>query len=302
METTILYGNGINLLGGGKSWDQVLKDISEKSSLPPIQSNTLKYEYIILPQKETDEAFLITEDGKYFVTEDDDESFLMVDVNTEENLKGTLSKELQESVPSYFYKKLAELKVDHFITTNYELFLNRTFIDNGYQKETSIQSRSCLYKHMTLRNETKRVSIWNIHGDAEVPSSIMLGLSDYCSYVAEIDNYLQNREDNQDSCWIDLLFRTNVHIIGLGMAYEEIDLWNILTARMRLKRKNPDLCTNKIVYYTIRDSSFDLGKNQLLESMDVEVVEVPFDWSEEAYTKAYDFIYDELVESIDSCN
>lgn len=43
METTILYGNGINLLGGGKSWDQVLKDISEKTSLPPIQSNTLKY-------------------------------------------------------------------------------------------------------------------------------------------------------------------------------------------------------------------------------------------------------------------
>ena len=301
METTILYGNGINLLGGGKSWNQVLKDISEKTSLPPIQSNTLKYEYIILPQKETNEAFLMTEDGSYFVTEDD-KFFLTIDINTEDNLKGNLSKELQESAPSYFYKKLTELKVEHFITTNYELFLNRTFIDNGYQEEASIQSGSCLYKHMILKNETKRVSIWNIHGDVEVPSSIMLGLSDYCSYVAEIDNYLKTRKDNQNLCWIDLLFRTNVHIIGLSMAYEEIDLWNILTARMRLKRKNPDLCTNKIVYYTIRDSSFDLGKNQLLESMDVEVVEVPFDWSEEAYTKAYDFIYDELVESIDSCD
>lgn len=52
METTILYGNGVNLLGGGKSWEQILKDISDKPSLPPIQSNTLKYEYIILPQKE----------------------------------------------------------------------------------------------------------------------------------------------------------------------------------------------------------------------------------------------------------
>ena len=29
METTILYGNGVNLLGGGKSWEQILKDISE---------------------------------------------------------------------------------------------------------------------------------------------------------------------------------------------------------------------------------------------------------------------------------
>ena len=90
METTILYGNGINLLGGGKSWNQVLKDISEKTSLPPIQSNTLKYEYIILPQKETNEAFLMTEDGSYFVTEDD-KFFLTIDVNTEENLKENLS-------------------------------------------------------------------------------------------------------------------------------------------------------------------------------------------------------------------
>ena len=32
--------------------EQILKDISDKPSLPPIQSNTLKYEYIILPQKE----------------------------------------------------------------------------------------------------------------------------------------------------------------------------------------------------------------------------------------------------------
>ena len=52
MEKTVLYGNGVNLLGGGPSWNKLLQDISKKSLLPPIQSNTLKYEYIILPQEE----------------------------------------------------------------------------------------------------------------------------------------------------------------------------------------------------------------------------------------------------------
>lgn len=293
METTILYGNGINLLGGGKSWNQVLQDISDKPFLPSIQSNTLKYEYIILPQQETEDAFLITEDGYYLITEDD--KFFMVDINTEENIKKNLSKKLKESSPSYFYKKLTELKVEHFITTNYELFLNDVFIKSGYQIKFSEKSKSCLYRHMILENRDKNVSVWNIHGDVNEPTSIMLGLSDYCKYVSEIDDYFRNKDKSQISCWVDLLLNTNVHIIGLGMAYDEIDLWNVLTTRMRIKRKEKDLCTNKIVYYAIKDSSFDLGKNQLLEAMGVDVVEVPFDCSGEAYNKAYEFIYSKLI-------
>ena len=31
MGKTILYGNGINLLGGGPSWNKLLQDISKKS-------------------------------------------------------------------------------------------------------------------------------------------------------------------------------------------------------------------------------------------------------------------------------
>lgn len=293
METTILYGNGVNLLGGGKSWEQVLKDISEKPSLPPIQSNTLKYEYIILPQKEIEDAFLMTEDGFYLTTKDD--KFLTVNINTEEELKRELSLELKKNVPSSFYQKLAESKAEHFITTNYELFLDNTFVNNGYHIKSSVTSDSCLYRHVILEKEDKKVSIWNIHGDINNSSSIMLGLSDYCKYVAEIDNYLNAEIKNENSCWINLLFNTNVHIIGFGMAYEEIDLWNVLTTRMRLKRKNQNLCTNKIVYYAIKDCSFDFGKNHLLEAMGVDVVEVPFDYSNDAYNKSYDYIYDKLT-------
>ena len=51
MQTTVFYGNGVNLLSkNGKSWDSILREISVGQILPPIKNNTLKYEYIVLPK------------------------------------------------------------------------------------------------------------------------------------------------------------------------------------------------------------------------------------------------------------
>jgi len=67
METTIFFGNGVNLLGkDGKSWDDVLKQISQRNVLPSIENNTLKYEYVVLPKERYTEVhygFEITIDG-----------------------------------------------------------------------------------------------------------------------------------------------------------------------------------------------------------------------------------------------
>ena len=125
MEKTILYGNGVNLLGGGPSWNKLLQDISKKSLLPPIQSNTLKYEYIILPQKETTNVPVVTSRGQRIITSDGKR--LVLGVNTELNMKSTLARKLKELTPSYFYDKLVELDANNYITTNYELFLPQKF-------------------------------------------------------------------------------------------------------------------------------------------------------------------------------
>ena len=34
--------------------------------------------------------------------------------------------------------------------------------------------------------------------------------------------------------WIELFFNSDVHIVGFGFDFYEIDLWNILTKRARL--------------------------------------------------------------------
>ena len=119
MQTTIFYGNGVNLLSkNGITWDDVLRQISVGQILPPIGSNTLKYEYIVLPKDkytEVDNGCLITIGGVPDPPE-------MID--TEEDIKAKLKKEMSHFSPPAFYDKLAGLEVDNYITTNYETFLN----------------------------------------------------------------------------------------------------------------------------------------------------------------------------------
>ena len=289
MGKTILYGNGINLLGGGMSWNGVLQHVSNKKFLPPIQSNTLKYEYIILPQDETTNCSLVTSKGIFVVTHDGKR--IVVPVDTEKNKKASLARKLKQQNPSYFYDKLFELNADNYITTNYELFLSQKFEANSLVAKTDLCN-----KHRFIEKNGNCKTFWNIHGDIEDPEHIILGLSDYCQYVAEIDKYLNRSKQGDLQSWIDLFFNTDVHVLGLAMGYEEIDLWNVLTARKRKRRKNADECQNYIYYYAIQDESFDSGKKELLKALVVNVVDVEFDWSDNAYKKAYDRIY-ELIKS-----
>lgn len=285
MEKTILYGNGVNLLGGGPSWNKLLQDISKKSLLPPIKSNTLKYEYIILPQEENTEGVIVADENSILV--DDEGNAICFVENTELNIKASLAKKLKEQKPSYFYDKLVELDADHYITTNYELFLPQKF-----SLEIQHSKNPLIHRYRTLEKEGKRKTFWNIHGDTDKSESIILGLSDYCQYVAEIDKYLNRTEPGNLRSWIDLLLNTEVHILGLAMANEEIDLWNVLTTRKRIRRHNSTECQNEIYYYAIQDESLDSGKKELLKALDVNVVDIEFDWSENAYKKAYQRIFD----------
>lgn len=289
MEKTILYGNGVNLLGGGPSWNKLLQDISKKSLLPPIQSNTLKYEYIILPQKETTNFPLVTSSGHRLVTSDGKR--LVFGVNTELKMKTALAQKLKEFTPSYFYDKLVELDADNYITTNYELFLPQKF-----SLEIKKFENPLVYRCRSLITDNCHKTFWNIHGDTENPENIILGLSDYCEYVARINEYLKQSKPGILGSWINLFFNSDVHILGLAMANEEIDLWNVLTTRKRKRRHNSKECQNEIYYYAIQDESFDPGKKELLKALDVNVVDIEFDWGDNAYKNAYDRIY-ELIKN-----
>jgi len=296
MGTTIFFGNGVNLLGKeGKSWDNVLRQISQRQVLPPIGNNTLKYEYIVLPKERNTEVhygFEITINGKPEPPE-------LID--TEEFIKEELAKELSRNKASCFYNKLADLKADNYITTNYESFLNVPLKELGYTVKQTEGIIHILKPHYTFFNNNHRICFWNIHGNVELEHTIMLGLCDYSKYVIEIDKIMRAIEkDNpnvDESLWPLVMLNTDVHILGFGLGYEETDLWYFLTSRKRLIRKNK-MQRNRIVYYAIMDNSYDMGKVKLLEALDVDVVNIDFDWSEKAYERAYNDIYERIKEQL----
>ena len=299
IETTIFFGNGVNLLSKeGKSWDAILRQISQRQVLPPIGSNTLKYEYIVLPQErytEVDYGVRIEEEGIPLPSEIRD---------TELNIKEELARELSNGKASFFYNKLVNLKADNYITTNYELFLYDLLKERGFKQIGNGHLKYKLKPILTLERGYDQVRLWNIHGNAWIPETMMLGLSEYCKYVIKIEEKMQAIEDgsinSNEFYWPYVMLHSNVHMFGFGLGYEEIDIWHFLTARKRLLRK--DLTPkNHIVYYAIMDNSYDMGKMKMLEALDVDVVPINFDWSENAYEKAYNEIYKIIREKVKSC-
>lgn len=289
MESTIFFGNGVNLLSKeGKSWDKVLRQISQRQVLPPIGDNTLKYEYVVLPKErytEIHHGFEITENG---IPEPPEL------IDTEELIKEELAKELSRNKASDFYYKLADIEADNYITTNYESFLSKPITENGYTIKDPQNTYYKLKPHFTFEKGNHTISMWNIHGNVELEETIMLGLYEYSKYLIEIDEIMRaierNNPDVDKLLWPYVMLYTDVHLFGFGLGYEETDIWYFLTCRKRLIRKNK-MHKNRIVYYAIMDNSYDMGKVKLLEALDVDVVDIDFDWSEKAYEKAYDDIY-----------
>ena len=296
MQTTVFYGNGVNLLSkNGKTWDNILREISVGQILPPIGSNTLKYEYIVLPKNkytEVGHGCTFTVNGVK-VTE-------MID--TEIDIKTKLKEKMTHFEAPAFYDKLAELEADNYITTNYETFLNNPLMKRGYKRKNTECSIRNIEAHFTFVNGEKKIRLWNMHGSFDIEERIMLGLYEYCESVTklkrmfELSNGLLKAEIYKNS-WPYVMLHSNVYILGFGLGYEEIDLWYFLTIRKRLIREKI-IERNKIIYYSINDNSLDIGKAKLLEALDVEVINVDFDWSEKAYEKAYNDIYERIKEQI----
>lgn len=290
MTNTIFFGNGINRVAGGDAWIDVLKKISFNKNIPEIGSNTLRYEYIILPMRDK-QTVPWTLNGRMLMCGG---RFLGRQVSMENDIvKKRLCIELKTQPFNTYYSELAMFNASSYITTNYELLLNKEFEKLGYL-QTASTNDSLLYSRDIWKKKNEKVSIWNIHGNWDSPSSIMLGIKDYCDYVSEISYYFKEVSEKKQQSWIDLFFQTDVHIIGFGLEYEETDLWYVLTYRKRKIRQMKDEFNNHIYYYVFKNE-YDIGKKSLLEAMDIEIIEVPFF---DSYQKSYITLFNILKDKI----
>ncbi len=249
----------------------------------------------------------------------------------EKDIKQFIVDKLTKASPNKFYDYLRDLNLDNYITTNYDLNLEKSFEVLGYVSEnTNWEELYRIRTYVDVRRENEQKKIWHIHGDVYEPKSISLGLNHYCGTLGKMDRYfkgnysyrekegldrtitinsnIQDKISGKKSydgvSWIELFFNTDIHIIGLSLDYSETDLWWLFNRRSRPLNCNQKDLRNKIIYYdTVLNNEIDKSKaeakRQLLESYNVEYR--LYSVENKNWNDAYELIFQD-IKSFISCD
>lgn len=270
MKNTIFYGNGLNRLNENSiSWLDILASLMTEDHSGEFEyPNTFAYEKIFMS--------LLTH---------------KTDKIEELELKNKIASQMKALKSEGIYSELVDLDAENFITTNYDYSLHNTFKTAfKYKSRNASENLYSVRRHHHYINKDSDKKIWNIHGEIGSVKSIMIGLDHYCGSVGKIDAYVKgkytltrNKEEvripsigekieksinDQYISWIDLMFFSNVYILGFGLDYSETDLWWILNKRARMINDGKIKINNSIYFY---DSVTD-EKKELLESFHVKVI------------------------------
>ncbi|NPD86394.1 hypothetical protein HNS38_16600 [Lentimicrobium sp. L6] len=251
MKKTILYGNGLNYHPNTKdksiTWGELLADIMNgQVFITDFLPNTLAYERIRLNWNRNSHKL--------------------------PHLKNRIKELLKNQPANSYYEEILKIDCDNYITTNYDYAINKTFLNSNKQNSETNNSSEELYSirrnTSLIANQEKVKTIWNIHGELSNPKSIMLGLNHYSGSIGKIADYLKGTYDFRykgqknevkkieeklkgnlydEYSWIELFFNSNLHIIGFGLDFSEIDLWWLLTKRARLIEDG--LINNSVSFY-----------------------------------------------------
>jgi hypothetical protein len=195
-----------------------------------------------------------------------------------------VAEQIEQLRPGKYHKRVMTIGTQHILTTNYdyalELAIDPAHSSGGYD----ISGKYNLFR----RRVAGDVNIWHIHGEAEVPRSIILGYDNYSGTVQRIRQYLKTgyhnlrspfrREirdfDKDDTAysWIDIFLRDDIHILGLTLDYIEIDLWWIIYYKATLENRKKKV--GKTHYYRFSEGQLlpnELAKLDSLKALGVEV-------------------------------
>ena len=310
MRNAILFGNGINRVGGNSmSWENLLKTLSPLKIMPS-NSNTLNYECIYLSACSEDSCEV--KEG----------------LVNELQIKQQIADICQQFESNDFYELLMNMPSDIFLTTNYDDTLGKTFEKNGYIRDKQLDSvaesiysirRSHAYRELSMGNIKK---IFPIHGECMAPKTIMIGYDHYCGSLGKLDDYFKGkyvfrlgeetkklprllerlRGDSKNmsvnmlgNYWPDYFFTHDIHMIGIGIPLVESDLWWVLNKRSRYKKVCPEI-SNSIYYYGTQID--DMEVINLLKAFDVKVIQTDVlydDWK-----SAYRQMFEKMKKNMDN--
>lgn len=255
----LLVGNGVNRLSGDAgSWEKVLielagfidcKHIVEESELKPF---TLIFEAMVL--------FALEETA-----------------GKEIEIKKKVAELVRGLPRNDYHAKIIQSSAKHILTTNYDYNLENSV--RGLAKEVNTANET---KYSSFRRQMiAEKSVWHIHGEADVPNSIMLGHEHYSGGLQKLRSYVTGDrkkpprlaspfklgkidfDDDRNLAsvysWLDIFLRDDIHIFGFSLDYTEIDLWWLITykAKLQYNKKGTHGQVGSTIYYP---SIIELGR------------------------------------------
>lgn len=294
MATSVLIGNGINrVTNQDASWEHVLNALAPGPNLtgPALEHMkhkpfALVYEEILLTRMSNDKRI---------------DEFAMKQRIAE--LVGGLQF-------NQFHRRVMDSAIRHVITTNYDYCFERSTRLTYPRKHLMRESKYSVFRRRAVGTKF----VWHIHGEVEVPNTITLGYDQYSGYLQKLRTYATaDRESKYGSpfkmgmsgfdavdgtvySWLDVFLRDDIHIVGLGLDYAEIDLWWAVTYKARKKAQG--FPTGRTVYHDWYTGDVDepsLARRSLLRALSVEVI--PMDCAH-GYDNAYDTFIRQHLEAV----
>lgn len=269
MTIALLVGNGVNRLNNSEaSWEHVLKVLSA--------GNTTANELEFIKHKPF--ALLY-------------EEILLATVEAGSRLdEMPVKRKIAELVDSLkgndFHRRIMASGTRHVLTTNYDYNLEKATLQRFPRSNLQPETKYSVFRRRAVAEQF----VWHLHGESKTPSTITLGFDQYSGYLQKLRGHATAERsgekgspfkrgwldfDERDDCmysWLDVLLRDDVHIIGLGFDFTEIDLWWALTYKARLAARGWSV--GKTYYHDWHESHLDgtgLAKRSLLAALGAEV-------------------------------
>jgi hypothetical protein len=244
MSKLLLLGNSVNRLGNGQSWDEVIRALRGVVGVPGkyvIDGKPLPLVY----------EYLVCREGCDEVT-----------------AKRQVVQSMRELQFNWAHVRATELGCQNILTTNYDYCLEAA---SGLPSKNANLMREGTYSAYR-RARIGEQFVWHIHGEANAPRSVLLGVHQYAGYLQKLRTYLtvspkvspfqrQDLEFDQSDkvfSWADLFLRDNVHIIGLTLDYVETHLWWLIAYKRRLKASGRRCGTTTYYYFYDADEAAPL--------------------------------------------
>lgn len=280
----ILLGNGINRLFSNNSWRDIIIRQCEKNNIIYNESYFDDIPYNMQIVAATNDS---------------------VDKSMKELCSEMNAADISEKQKN-FIKKILSMTVNDILTCNYTYELEKTIsAKKKYHPETlngkSGSDNMMLFNPIVMEHEEQIKNIWHIHGHIGAPNSVIMGHYYYGNLLAKIREYvptfIRRYKGSAEfgkctvKSWVDLFLTSDVHIIGLGMDFSEMDLWWLVCCKKR------NFSDTKIYFY---EASEDLApsKRMLMNAYGIETPELHRNSLD--HFECYEHILDLINKKIDT--